>query len=203
MRKGFVILSLLLLATAATAQEFREERLFIGIPLGWHVAEKVEQPQQMRIVHLPEDQSLTDWREMVIEITYPQAKVDLGQYIQNVIANFGAQCLESRAEQPTFGDENGYATAMTMMECRGANPDLLPEEITLKPVEFVVIKAIQGYDALYVVQRAWHGDTDERHPLRFETAVGWVGLVRDAELCDLANRAQTCRSIGRTGGLSE
>ena len=38
-------------------------------------------------------------------------------------------------------------------------------------------------------------------PLQQANAKDWVAVVRDAELCDLADSARTCRTIGRTGGL--
>jgi hypothetical protein len=179
------------------------EQLFVGIPNGWDEAWRQEHASQTIVEYLPTGQSVSDWSEMITLQEFPGTQVDPMGYLQKVVAAFGEGCQATRHEGPRASVENGYPVALAYMECKGPDPTKAAPGVVLKNVEFLAIKAIQGVKSLDVVQRAWHGDDETQHPLQQPTAKDWVAVVRDAELCDLADNARTCRTIGRTGGLTE
>jgi hypothetical protein len=197
-------LALLVLSTPILARPaFAGEQLFVGIPNGWNEAWRQEQPTQTIIEYLPPGQTVTDWTEMVTTQEFPGAQLDTLQYLEKVATAFGAGCQASRHEGPRASEENGYPVALAYLECKGPDPTKAAPGVVLKNIEFLAIKAIQGVKALHVVQRAWHGDDETQHPLQSANAKDWVAVVRDAELCDLADSSRTCRTVGRTGGLTE
>ena len=195
-------LALLVLSTPILARPaFAGEQLFVGIPEGWDEAWRHEQGNQAIVEYLPSGRSVSDWVEMITLQEFPGAAVDPLQYLDKVVAAFGDGCQAVRHEGPRASEENGYPVALAYMECKGPDPTKAAPGVVLKNIEFLAIKAIQGVKALHVVQRAWHGDDETQHPLQQSSAKDWVAVVRDAELCDLADSARTCRTVGRTGGL--
>jgi hypothetical protein len=194
---ALLALALPLLARPARASE----QLFVAIPSSWDEAWRHEDSTQTIVEYLQKGQSVTDWTDMVTVQEFPGAQLDPGHYLDRVVAAFGAGCQATRHEGPRSSGENGYLVALAYVECKGPDPGKAAPGVVLKNIEFLAIKAIQGQKALHVVQRAWHGDDETQHPLQQANAKDWVSVVRDAELCDLADSARTCRTIGRTGGL--
>jgi hypothetical protein len=194
-----LVLSLPILTRPAEAGE----QVFVGIPSGWDEAWRHEAPNQVIVEYLPKGEAVTDWTDMVTTQDFPGAVVDPLQYLDKVAAAFGAGCEASRHEGPRGSTENGYRVALAYFECRGPDASKAAPGVVLKKIEFLAIKAIQGVKALHVVQRAWHGDDETQHPLQSPNAKDWVAVVRDAELCDLADTSRTCRTVGRTGGLTQ
>jgi hypothetical protein len=179
------------------------EQLFAGIPEGWDEAWRQEGASQTIVEYLPKGASVTDWADMITEQEFPHTHVDPQQYLEKVVAAFSEGCEASRHEGPRSSQENGYAVALAYMECKGPDPAKAAPGVVLKKIEFLAIKAIQGTQSLHVIQRAWHGDDESQHPLQQPTAKDWVAVVRDAEVCDLADTRRTCRTVGRTGGLTQ
>jgi hypothetical protein len=179
------------------------EQLFVAVPGNWEEAWRHETPQQVIVEYLPPGTTVTDWTDMVTTQEFPGAHVDVLQYLDKVAAAFGAGCKAARHEGPRASTENGYDVALAYLECREPDPSKAAPGVVLKSVEFLAIKAIQGLKGLHVVQRAWHGDDPAQHPLQSANAKDWVAVVRDAELCDLADTSRTCRTVGRTGGLTQ
>jgi hypothetical protein len=194
-----LFLALALLVPPARAGE----QLFVGIPDGWDEAWRQEDPSQTIVEYLPKGASVTDWTDMITLQEFPGPHVDPQQYLEKVVAAFEAGCEASRHEGPRSSQENGYPVALAYMECKGPDPAKAAPGVVLKKIEFLAIKVIQGMQSLHVVQRAWHGDDETQHPLQQPTAKDWVAVVRNAEVCDLANPARTCRTVGRTGGLTQ
>lgn len=191
------------LLALAVLPALADEKLFVGIPPDWSKARQQDQPDRSIVEYLPPGQTVQNWTEMVTIQKFRGTDVDLLTYLEKLIEKFGAGCQAARQMGPRVGEENGYKAAVAYMECRGPDPATAEPGVTLKAIEFMAVKAIQGRDGLNLVERAWHGDDPAQHPLNRSTASDWVSVVRDAELCDMENLMQTCRSIGRTGNLTQ
>lgn len=201
---GMVAVGLLAAPPPGTAQAAEpNEKLFVGVPPDWQELPSPASDSGTTLVYVPQGQSASDWSEMITIQDFPGATVDPLAYLEQFVKQFEEGCQSSRHEGPRQNMENGYHIALAYTECRGPDPTKAQPGVLLKAVEFVAIKAIQGREGLHVVERAWHADDDSQHPLRQPTASDWVSVVRDAELCDMNDLTQTCRSIGRTGNLSE
>lgn len=196
------LLAILALDPAPVAAQSPNEQLFVGIPDGWQKVFDSDADGNSTSKYVPAGETVGEWSEMLTLQRYPGVLLDVGDYIDQVIGRFIAGCLKPRHKGPEEVVEGAYQAKIAFIECRGPDPLRTATDAPSKAIEFLVIKAIQGREALYVVRRAWHGNTPDRHPLNSETAPQWVGLVKDAELCDLNDRGQTCRSIGRTGNLN-
>lgn len=186
----------------ATADETRNEQLFVGVPDGWEKIYENATPEATTTEYVPQGETVEKWSEMITLQRYNGILLDIPSYLQQVSDRFTEGCVQARHDGPRRVTESAYPAAVVYVECRGPDPAKAIPGVLLKSIEFVAIKAIQGQDALYVVQRAWHGNDPYLHPLNFETANQWLAVVRDAELCNLSDRTQTCRSIGRTGNLN-
>jgi hypothetical protein len=186
----------------ASGQEPRDEQLFVGVPDGWEKIYEAAEQEGSITEYVPKGETTEKWTEMVTLQRYNAVLLDIPSYLEQVIQRFTEGCVVGRHDGPRRAVESAYPAAVAFIECRGPDPAKATPGVLLKSIEFVAIKAIQGRDALYVVQRAWHGNDPAYHPLNFETANQWLAVVRDAELCNLADRSQTCRSIGRTGNLN-
>jgi len=189
-------------AVPAATEAARNEQLFVGVPDGWQKIYENDGPEASTTEFVPTGETVEKWSEMITLQRYNGILLDIPSYLQQVVDRFTDGCVQARHDGPRTATEGAYPAAVVYVECRGPDPKKAVPGVLLKSIEFVAIKAIQGQDALYVVQRAWHGNDPYLHPLNFETANQWLGLVRDAELCDLNDRTQTCRSIGRTGNLN-
>ena len=195
-------LALVLLALPAAAETLRNEQLFVGIPDGWQKIYENSDATGSIAEYVPPEETTESWSEMLTLQRYQNVLIDIPSYLQQVIERFTAGCVQARHDGPRRSAAGAYPAGTAFVECRGPDPAKAMPGVILKSIEFVAIKAIQGQTGLYVVQRAWHGNDPYYHPLNFETANQWLGVVRDAELCDLDDRSQTCRSIGRTGNLN-
>lgn len=189
-------------ALPAAAETLHNEQLFVGIPDGWQKIYENSDGTGSIAEYVPPGETTESWSEMLTLQHYPNVVIDIPSYLQQVIERFTDGCVQGRHDGPRRATEGAYPAGTAFVECRGPDPAKAMPGVVLKSIEFVAIKAIQGRTALYVVQRAWHGNDPSYHPLNFETANQWLGVVRDAELCDLDDRSQTCRSIGRTGNLN-
>lgn len=190
------------LGEPAPAQTLRNEQLFVGIPDGWAKVYENSAAEGSITEYVPHGERVEAWSEMLTLQRYNGVLVDIPSYLQQVIDRFTEGCAQARHDGPRRSTAGAYPAGTAFIECRGPDPSKVAPGVILKVVEFVAIKATQGQDALYVVQRAWHGNDPYYHPLNFETANQWLSVVRDAELCNLEDRSQTCRSIGRTGNLN-
>ncbi len=186
----------------APAPAMANEQLFVGVPDGWQKLAEPEGDSGNTSRYVPAGESAEEWSEMLTLQRYPGVLLDVTEYIDQVIGRIIAGCLRPRHDGPKPVEASAYPAKIAYIECRGPDPLRMETDKQLKAIEFVVVKAIQGREAFYVVKRAWHGNTPDRHPLNFETAPQWIGIVKDSELCDLDDRGQTCRSIGRTGNLN-
>jgi hypothetical protein len=180
-----------------------EEKLFVGVPSGWTESRQQSEPDRSTVEYVPPGQTVQNWTEMVTIQEYRGARVDPLTYLDKLIEKFGAGCQAARHMGPRAGEENGYKAAVAYMECKGPDPATAEPGVTLKNIEFMAVKAIQGREGLHLVERAWHADDASLHPLNRPNAADWVAVVRDAELCDMKDLSQTCRSIGRTGNLTQ
>ncbi|MFZ5790532.1 MAG: hypothetical protein ACOY3L_07525 [Pseudomonadota bacterium] len=180
-----------------------EEKLFVGVPSGWTQGWQQSEPDRSTVEYVPPGETAQNWTEMVTIQEYRGAQVDPLTYLDKLIEKFGAGCQAARHMGPRAGEENGYKAAVAYMECKGPDPATAEPGVTLKNIEFMAVKAIQGREGLHLVERAWHADDIAQHPLNQPGAADWVSVVRDAELCDMKDLTQTCRSIGRTGNLTQ
>jgi hypothetical protein len=178
-------LAIAMLAPPAAAETLRNEQLFVGIPDGWQKVYQNSDATGSITEYVPPGDTTEAWSEMLTLQRYKDVLIDIPSYLQQVIERFTEGCVQGRHDGPRRFEAGAYPAGTAFVECRGPDPAKAIPGVTLKSIEFVAIKAIQGQTALYVVQRAWHGNDPSYHPLNFETANQWLGVVRDAELCDL------------------
>lgn len=142
-----------LLAPGALAQgsgpmaEARE-RFFLSVPEGW-VQVTTERRGDMEMVeYVPADQEPTAWRDrLTVQVFEGATEVAAAQFQANARAGFERACEKVTAGNLQVARSNGYPSAFFVLGCH--------RHRTQGHGETTFFRLIQGYQALYVVQRAW------------------------------------------------
>jgi hypothetical protein len=169
------------------AEQKTGELLHIDLPPGWMVGSSQRQGTTQLIEYIPKGQTLPEWKEMITVKTFRGASLAPEEMLSNAIHLTQKACTTSRQIKGIKSSTvNGYPAAEVVLIC-GENPYTHRAEITL-------YKAIQGRQALYLLQRAWsRAPFDARITLINSSLLqeGRAFLGR-AFLCDTRDRERPC-----------
>ena len=132
---------------------------------------------------VPKGESVDNWTEMVTTQVFlggvPQRTP--AAILEALSAVWIRNCQGAEIQHIRKGTENGYPFAFWMQTCP-KNP------MTGKP-EIALLRAIQGNDSFYVVQKAWkYAPADE------EIAV-WSRFMSGVSVCDSRMKGRECPSV--------
>lgn len=135
---------------------------------------------QTLIEYVPKGQTVTDWTEMLTVNTFFKTKNrNPAELISRIHAEWTRGCGKARTGQLKTAKQHGAEVAWIQMACQ----DPTPREgtnISLKKFEFVYVKVLQGAENLYIIQRAWHSDTQ---PLPNPPANAFFDVINSAQVC--------------------
>lgn len=167
------------LACSATAAELKDENLLQKLPQGFKVGYRANQNGVMISEMVPTAETVESWTEMITtQIFFGKSQISPEQFRQSISSRWKQACPKSSFHQMADGKENGYVFAYFMMHCP-LNPNTNKPEITL-------VKAIQGNDSFYVVQKAW------RSTPRKESLASWGHYMRTVKVCDTRLKDRPC-----------
>ncbi len=202
-----VALAVLAGVTPAWAQERfvfpLGEFLFVSPPEGWVLGFSHKDRAKRHEEYIPAGQKVQNWTEMVTIQTFyglgTQAKgnLNLRGYVLLIAKSFQEKCRETKVEPPLLRRVGRYDSATVAIVCRDPDRTKFPPQAVMRNYEFLTLRAIQGRDALYVVQRAWHDDTERDTPLSSDaTLKEWGAFFNRIEICDTRDPALDCRTLG-------
>ncbi|SDH60148.1 hypothetical protein [Roseospirillum parvum] len=146
------LLACLLAPLAAVAQtgsvgEARE-RFLLSVPEGW-VQVTTERRGDMEMVEfVPQGQEPTAWRDrLTVQVFEGATNVAAAQFQANAKAGFERACEKVTAGNLQVARSNGYPSAFFVLGCHRHRQE--------GHGETTFFRLIQGYQALYLVQRAW------------------------------------------------
>ena len=84
------------------------------------------------------------------------------QLVDQIAKQWSGVCANMANVLPRVGSEGGYPFAEANFECVDPKPSPSAPRAQLKKYERMMMKVIQGRDGLYIMQRAWHSDTDPK-----------------------------------------
>jgi len=195
-------IALALLAAPAAGQE----RLVVKPPSGWvQVIQKAEAGLRT-VAFVPKGQTAADWTEMVtFQVALGRADVSPKDAAARLRARWRAACREFVEEEPKLYWDKDYLATRFFMQCRDPKPEAGHGE-RLKTIEVLGVKAIQGRESFYLIERAWHADENGRgNPfVTADVRKAWLDFLATAELCDARVPGQVCRadSAQSTAGAS-
>lgn len=193
---GFLT-ALVALMSAASAQSIPpqsaqalQEQLLLTPPPGWHQAYNGRDGTTDLTLYTPAGQDVGAWNEaLVIRVLRNLTTMPPDVFLSTIPAQIEEACHGLRVGKSQPGRINGYAAAFQFLEC--------PLNRVSNQGEVVLSLAIQGQEALYVVQRAWQtppftdSDTSSVPQSSLDTSVEHLRSVR---LCNpSASTAHPCR----------
>ncbi|MEW5728591.1 MAG: hypothetical protein AB1918_12265 [Pseudomonadota bacterium] len=170
---------------APPKQQPAGEILLVNPPAGWkpEVLQRNEKGSVTRL--LPPGQTDKDWTEMItVQIQTGKDGTPRG-YIDGVVNFSRANCEASGTGAVNETMVNGYPYAVTSVVCTKGKAS--------GKGSVVVIHAVRGAEALYVVQRQWRGpafDKSQPPPMPKEVAEQWRAF--SVGLCDTRDPKHPC-----------
>jgi len=153
MRLGLLCGAVLLLfgaASVATAQVFQGENLLVSVPEGWEMVHGGRTGDITLSEFVPKGQTVDNWRQMItIQINHNMRNAGPKVFVDKMTdaAKKQVETGAFDAKPLEIAGDPGYAT-YSVVWVAGKVKATGKGEITL-------IRAIQGKDSLYLVQKAW------------------------------------------------
>jgi hypothetical protein len=167
-------------APAKTKGVLQEENILVSLPGGYKVDFQKRQGNLLMTEMVPEGESVQNWTEMITTQIFsggvPQRTPEAFSRALGYL--WMQSCQGAGVQHIRKGTENGYPFAFWMQTCP-KNP------MTGKP-ENAFLKAIQGSDSFYLVQKAWKYTPSE------EDIVTWTRFMSAVRVCDSRIEGREC-----------
>jgi hypothetical protein len=159
----------LLLAPPAAA-ELVNENLLVELPPGYKIAFQNKKNDMLMNEMVPSNESADNWTEMLTVQIFYGLKATPEQFESKIDKGWLASCPGATANAVANDVENGYPALVWLLDCP-RNP------MTGKP-EMTWLKAVQGNDSFYVVQKAF-----KFAPAKAEITQ-WMNYLKAVAVCD-------------------
>jgi hypothetical protein len=161
------------------AVALENENLLVALPKGYKVGHQAKNGKAIITELIPEKEVITNWTEMVtVQIFFGLGHVTPDQFRQGMEKTWSTACPGSQFGVVNKGTERGYPTLTWLQNCP-------LNKVTRKP-EITWLKAIQGRDSLYVVQKAFKFSPT---PDQVKT---WVAFLQKVSVCDTRLTDRKC-----------
>jgi hypothetical protein len=171
MRSICAAFALALFAAIAPAHaQLVNENLLVVVPPGYKIDFQDKKPNSLMNEMVPTAETVSNWTEMVTVQIFYNMKTTPEQFVDKMISGWKAACPGASSSAIASGPENGYPAGVWLLNCP-KNPGTGKPEITW-------VKALQGNDSFYVVQKAF-----KFRPSNDEV-VQWMKYLRAVAVCD-------------------
>ena len=176
-----IVLAALLLALAApSAHALEGEVLLVTVPKGYKIGFEKKAGNQIMTEMVPQAETVKDWTEMVtVQIFLNMRGVSPAQYRERIQNMWRQACDDSEFSVMKQGEEGGYPTLTWLSKCPHNNA-------TGKP-ELTWMKAIQGRDSFYLVQKAYKFEPSA------EQKATWGAYLDSVNVCDTRRPERNCK----------
>jgi hypothetical protein len=152
LRNPLIAVTLLLacVPSVARAQVFEGENLLVTVPEGWVEATSTERGKMLLSEYVPKGQTVDNWQQMItVQVFRGMKQVNPKTFVDKMSSGARNQVEEGAfdAQPMEIAGDPGYASYCVVW-VSGKVKATGKGEVTL-------IRAIQGKDSMYVVQRAW------------------------------------------------
>ncbi|MGE5547386.1 MAG: hypothetical protein ACM33T_10845 [Solirubrobacterales bacterium] len=175
-------------ALPALAQQRNGEFVQLSPPEGWQPAPTMRTDKTSVTRLFPPGQSEKDWTETLAVQVLTGSDQMARPYVEGVIAYSRANCDSAAPGPVTEATRNGYPSATVQVACSKGKATGLGG--------FILVTAIRGKDALYVIQRQWRGpafEPNERPAIPQDTLRQWGAFSQGVSLCDTRDPRHPCR----------
>lgn len=155
------------------------ENLVYPMPEGWQVGYDNKTKKHRMTGLIPESQQLESWKDMLsVQVVFNAARKDPSQFIDGMALAAEKACPGSKGKVLEEGEQQGYHYLIWYHDCQ-KNPRTQQVEISL-------LKAMQGSDHFYVIQRAWRSVPGESD---LDT---WSAYLKETAICDTRFKKVAC-----------
>jgi hypothetical protein len=180
--KPLYLLCVCLLTPSIGLAQLSDENLLQTLPDGYKIGFHTEKKGMVITELVPQSETVKNWTEMLTtQIFLGMKDTTPEQFQARMEKGWLAACKQGESAPVTKGKENGYSFSLWLQSCP-SNPE------TGKP-EIVWLKAIQGNDSFYVVQKAFRFDPPK------EQVVQWMKYLRAITVCDTRSAQHPCPKL--------
>lgn len=171
----------MILALPASALE--DENLLVSLPDGYKIGFQQKTGNQIISEMVPSAETVENWTEMVtVQIFLNMRDVTPAQYRARLEKLWADACSGSEFSTVKTGTENGYPTLTWFQKC--------PLNKQTGEPELTWMKATQGRDSFYLVQKAFKFSPSPEQSKR------WGDFLDGVRVCDTRLSDRPCR-LGR------
>ncbi len=179
MRMRALALFLLILGALGAPGELRGEQLLQEMPEGFRLHSEQRRGNILTIEMVPQVEMAQNWTEMLTtQVFFGGLKVSTEEFYDHFAALWALSCAGSEVALIESGIQNGYSFALGKLSCPTSPASGKPEHTWLK--------AIEGNDNFYAVQKSW------RRIPRDEEIARWRSYLQDVQLCDPSIPERPC-----------
>jgi hypothetical protein len=172
--------ALALTFASPSAHALENETLLVAMPKAYKVGHQQRAGNRAISEFVPQAETVKNWTEIVtVNIFFGLRDVTPAEYRANMQRMWTEACAGSEFSKVKEGVENGYPTLTWFQKCP-------MNKQTGKP-EFTWMKAIQGRDSFYLVQKAFKFDPSAVQ--RKE----WGGYLDSVRVCDTRLADRPCK----------
>ena len=166
-------------AFSAPADALQAENLLITKPGSYSVGFHNKSARQVMTEYVPAGETVENWTEMVtVQVFLNMRGVSPVQYRKRMEKMWGEACPGSQVKNARDGDVNGYPTMTWALRC--------PHHARTGKPEYTWMKAVQGRDSFYLVQKAYKFEPTDAQ------IESWEKFFDDVRVCDTRRPKQAC-----------
>lgn len=184
-----VFLFLFLIVSSLAKAQLSAENLLFQAPENYVSASKTQNENVLTEVFLPKTESLANWTERLTVQTFQNLNIKATLFKQIFEAKYNRACKKFFSLPVSEVKEFGYDTMVWIQSCEIAD--------TSFKNEFLVVKAIQGKEALYVVQKAFRFEATQ------EQSAPWIEYLKPIRLCTANSPEAACQSFKRDPAINQ
>jgi hypothetical protein len=179
-RLTYLFLIAMLVIPAAPASALEDENLLVSLRDGYKIGFQKKTGNQIISEMVPSAETVESWTEMVtVQIFLSMRDVTPVQYRTRLETLWANACTGSTFSTVKDGVENGYPTLTWLQKCP-------LNKQTGKP-ELTWMKAVQGRDSFYLVQKAFKFTPSPEQTKR------WGEFLDGVRVCDTRLPDRPCR----------
>ncbi len=173
-----ILLAILPFASRAQAQ-LKDENLMVTMPDGYKAGFQDKKNNQIMTEMVPSGETVKNWTEMLtVQIFLGMKDATPEQFKQRLQKLWADNCERAQSNPVAQAVERGYPMTVWIQWCP-------LNKATGKP-EFTMLKAIQGNDSFYLVQKAF------RFQPKKEQIEQWSRYLRNVYVCDTRVADKSC-----------
>lgn len=177
------------LAQPAAAQPAPQpkEKILLDMPAGWQAKGTQRSDKGETTMLYPPGQGSESWSEMLVLQVVRDSQAMPHNYVAQIVEASRTNCDAVGPSPTTEKSINGYPAAALTVSCtKGKRTGM---------GGLVMVVAMRGREALYVVQRLWQGPAfgrNEAVPVPQGMLKDWGAFARTVGLCDQVDAKHPC-----------